>query len=278
MRARPRNFRLSAKFMQNPPPMPDEVTLPPQPRNFWREVLPTLAWLVALMIGPYFVTLLLAGITLGIAGGVQGGTAADIAKEIARQLAPPELLFWLSGIFASILMIICAQWAAARRFGPESQSRLGLVQTPMPPRLFGLLLLLLVGYLGWAGVVVSMLKAVWPAQVIMPEIASDVARSGWTGPLAFVFVAFLVPIAEELVFRGYVLARFGTVMPAKHAVLAAAVLFGLAHFNGGLLHPLITVYLGVANGWLRVSRGSLVPCMILHCMVNSLAVATMLGR
>ena len=259
-------------------PYPQTAPAQPAPER-WRELLVTLAWLAVLMIGPYLAAFLLAGLTLGIVAGVQGADGPQIAAILTAQLTPPALGFWISGLFSAVLMILLCQKLAAWRFGTGWQSVIGLQFVPLPARLLGLLVLLLLGYLAWAALVASTLQTLWPSQVIMPEITkTSPGGGGGTAPLAFVFLAVLAPIAEELIFRGYVLARLGTILAPVQAIVLTAALFGCAHFNGGILHPLITLFLGLATGWLRLTRGSLVPGMILHGMVNSLAVAAMLAR
>lgn len=260
--------------------VPPALDTPPV-RPAWglpREVLGTLVWLGTLMVGPYLAVFLLGGLTLGIMAGLRGDPVPQMAKAIALQLTPPALAFWLCGLFAAVLMVMLCRVLAARRFGAAWQASTGARAISVTPRLLGLLLLFLAGYLLWAGLVASVLQAVWPSQVIMPEITKSAPANGIGVPLAFLFLAVAAPIAEESIFRGYVLARLGTVLLPVQAIVAAAVLFGLAHFNGGVLHPFVTLYLGLVTGWLRFTYGSLVPGMLLHGMVNSLAVAAMLAH
>ena len=83
-----------------------------------------------------------------------------------------------------------------------------------------------------------------------------------------VLVAGLVPVVEELTFRGLgfaLLERFGL----WTAIVVVGVLFGLAH---GLIEALpLLVAFGIALAWLRAITGSVLPCILLHGVFNGLA-------
>ena len=84
----------------------------------------------------------------------------------------------------------------------------------------------------------------------------------------FVVIAALVPIVEELVFRGVgfsLLRRFG----APLAIAGTAVAFALAH---GLVQglPSLLVF-GLGLGWLRWQTGSIVPGIAVHASFNALS-------
>ena len=84
----------------------------------------------------------------------------------------------------------------------------------------------------------------------------------------FVVVAGLVPIIEELTYRGLgfsLLEQFGRTF----AIAATALLFGLAH---GLVSALpILVAFGIGLAYLRSRSGSVLPCIALHAAFNSFA-------
>jgi membrane protease YdiL (CAAX protease family) len=100
------------------------------------------------------------------------------------------------------------------------------------------------------------------------------APDGWdasrAGPFVanFVIVAGLVPVVEELTFRGAgfaFLERFGQGV----AIVGTAVAFGLAH---GLVAGLpILVAFGLGLGWLRARSESTLPCIALHSLFNTVA-------
>ena len=259
--------------MSPQPDVPEPLAQPP-----WRECAATLLWLAALMVVPYTLALILAAVTLGVIAGMNGLQGEVLAETVKAQIIPPALGFWIASLFAGVLMILCAQALAARRFGAVWHQAIGLVPVPWTGRLAGQMAMIFLGYFGWAALVIASLNALWPAQVVMPEITSAAPGAGAAAPIAFLFIAIITPIAEELIFRGYTFARLRSVFSPALAIGLSAGLFAMAHFNGGILHPLITLYLGLAAGWLRHARASLLPGMVLHGLVNSLAVAAMLAR
>jgi membrane protease YdiL (CAAX protease family) len=91
----------------------------------------------------------------------------------------------------------------------------------------------------------------------------------------FVVVAGLVPIVEELLFRGLgftLLRRFGD----NAAVIATGVLFAAAH---GLVEafPVIAVF-GLGLAFLRARTESVYPCMAAHAVFNSIAMLAVFAQ
>ena len=87
--------------------------------------------------------------------------------------------------------------------------------------------------------------------------------------LNFLVVAVLVPVQEELTYRGLgfvLLERFGT----WFAVVGTGLLFALAHGYVGLLPVFLAA--GIAFGWLRARTGSIYPGMLVHGTFNGLVV------
>lgn len=84
-----------------------------------------------------------------------------------------------------------------------------------------------------------------------------------------VLTAVLVPVVEELVFRGAgytLLARHGRAL----AIAGTAVLFGVAH--GLVLALPILVAFGLGLAWIRSRADSVLPGMALHGLFNASAV------
>lgn len=95
----------------------------------------------------------------------------------------------------------------------------------------------------------------------------DPSRAGALAAF-FVVAAVLIPITEELTFRGLgfgLLAPYGVVL----AILLTGVLFGAAH--GLILGLPVLVFFGVAIGWLRWKTDSIYPPMLLHGIFNGTA-------
>ncbi|HEX3616984.1 MAG TPA: CPBP family intramembrane glutamic endopeptidase [Solirubrobacteraceae bacterium] len=106
-------------------------------------------------------------------------------------------------------------------------------------------------------------------------------HTGWKIVVA-VYVCVMAPICEEFFFRGFlfgVLRRMRVTIGGRQAGpwIAAAivgVLFGLAHFDSAQPEFLIPLgFLGFVLCIVRWRTGSLYPCMVLHSLNNSVALA-----
>jgi membrane protease YdiL (CAAX protease family) len=109
------------------------------------------------------------------------------------------------------------------------------------------------------------------------EPAGGPAGAGAEGTVAaLVIYAVAHPLAEGLVFRGFVLHRLEQLFgpgPASAALASAlgAVLFGLAHWPQGPAGMLAGVALGGVLNWQRAWRGSAWPTLLTHAIYNGLA-------
>jgi hypothetical protein len=85
--------------------------------------------------------------------------------------------------------------------------------------------------------------------------------------LALLVNAILIPILEEVVFRGYLFNRLGKAMPAVVAAVISSVVFGLCH--GGLVWAIWAGVTGLIICVVRVKSGSIIPGMIFHIIMNT---------
>ncbi len=111
------------------------------------------------------------------------------------------------------------------------------------------------------------------------------ARSRDPATLSAVGLSAIVaaPIGEEIFFRGILQGWFAT-LAGRHGaagrrswlpVAASALAFAAAHFGHGLgWIPLVGF--GLAVGYLRATRGSLLPCITVHAIFNAISVAIIL--
>jgi membrane protease YdiL (CAAX protease family) len=120
-----------------------------------------------------------------------------------------------------------------------------------------------------------------PLTIAIPVLKSvtDVTRLPHADPLALILifgrVFLLVPLVEELFFRGALYGWLRRHMPTWPAIFVVAVLFGFEHTAWGLpmpriffLVPLAFVY-GVAVGWVRERTGSTLNTAIMHVVVDA---------
>jgi len=120
-----------------------------------------------------------------------------------------------------------------------------------------------------------------PLSIAIPVLKSvtDVTRLPQADllTLALIFgrVLVLVPLAEELFFRGALYGWLRRYLPALPTILLTAVLFGFEHIAWGVpmprlffLVPLAVVY-GVATGWVRERTGSTLNTAVMHVVVDA---------
>jgi len=91
----------------------------------------------------------------------------------------------------------------------------------------------------------------------------------WTG--AFMLAnLFFVALAEEALFRGYIQQRLGPLLGEKRALIITAVLFGLAHFSGGLMLVFFATLAGTIYGLAWLWSGRLWVATLMHFSFNML--------
>ena len=132
------------------------------------------------------------------------------------------------------------------------------------------------GALGWSIALVAAILVVIP--IIESQLhggeEQGLAPDGWDPDRArqylvnAIMIAGVTPVVEELMFRGAgysLLARFGQVV----ASVVVGVTFGLVH---GLVYGLaaLTVF-GIGLAWLRAKTESVYPCIVIHCLFNTVA-------
>lgn len=87
--------------------------------------------------------------------------------------------------------------------------------------------------------------------------------------IAFVALVVIAPIAEELLFRGYLFGKLRTAFSFWPAALASSALFGLVHGQWNV--AIDTFVLGMFLSYLREATGSVWPAVLLHALKNGLA-------
>ncbi len=151
---------------------------------------------------------------------------------------------------------------------------------------------------GWAAVIVAVVLVAIAAGLAIPavrELFRNEAYTSlsWAVLSAFVLIPLQTVLPEELLFRGVLLGALARRHPARVAVGAQALLFGLWHVlsstglaagnqgigdavgrgAGGVLLGVLgavafTTAAGLVFGWLRLRTGSLLPSIALHWAAN----------
>lgn len=102
-------------------------------------------------------------------------------------------------------------------------------------------------------------------------------RGPWAILLVTLAAVVVAPVAEEFFFRRVLQGWLEKVWAAPQAILASAVLFGLAHLGHGLgWIPLVGF--GVVAGYLARLTGSILPGIVLHALFNAASLALVLWQ
>ncbi|MEN8118400.1 MAG: type II CAAX endopeptidase family protein [Bacteroidota bacterium] len=104
------------------------------------------------------------------------------------------------------------------------------------------------------------------------ELFNNIFESdyGWTG--AFIKVAVIAPIIEELIFRGLILQGFRKNYNGFVAVFISALLFALFHLNPWQFPA--TFILGLLLGWIMLCTNNIFLAIIGHSVNNAMVLLT----
>ena len=212
-----------------------------------------------------------APVALGgvVAGLVLGQVAAFALVLAAGGRRAPESVDGLAAV-AGAAVLLAVVWAFAHKgANPLTAATMGVRRTAFWPAL-GWALAIMVGVSAAEG-----LYLVLTGAGAEEEAAAVGGRMSATAALLLVAgVAVLVPIAEEVAFRGYLFPALTRWSGPWTAALIAAALFGAAHvlaYPPEVL-PALTFF-GFGACLLYWMTGSLLPCIGLHALNNGLVIA-----
>jgi hypothetical protein len=176
--------------------------------------------------------------------------------------------------FLQIWVIFVSTWIVARRFLRRAGKRWlqALRLKPFDARILPPLAVAAVGMSILFSELGNLLEWFAPS----PQWLRELFMSGFRVPLTgFLTVVIVVPIAEEMIFRGLMLGGLLERYRARAAVLVSAALFMAYHLNP--YQFVIAMVFGVLSGWLYVSTRSLWPCMIGHGLTNLVPTLAAIG-
>ena len=107
------------------------------------------------------------------------------------------------------------------------------------------------------------------------ELGADESSAALIGVM--ILVTLLAPICEEFFFRGFCFTALRRSFGVVVAAVLTGVIFGLIHAGGS--EPEFLVPLGVLGALLCLlywRTGSIIPCMVLHALNNSIALGVAL--
>lgn len=224
-----------------------------------------------------------AALSLFLADGIVFGLTRLITKTRWLDTVNPAVVnsFAMMLVFAiSLLILFTSNRLLVRRL-PKIAAKLKISKTE-------------IGWGGWltwqqlllgiasfiatmvvVALILSLIKQIFPSFPIeqVQEIGIKASHIYWRGELLVVFLLLVVmtPIAEELIFRGFLYGKIRQNLPIWATTIIVSLLFGVAHgqWNVGV----VTFVMSVAMCLTREATGSIYPAIILHAIKNGLAFA-----
>jgi membrane protease YdiL (CAAX protease family) len=238
------------------PTSPYDVYVPQSPpRKRWSIVLGIFLYFT----GQLSVSLLLPRLLIG-AGVFSSRDALEAARSGINAVS-----FWLMDVanVVSVALIL----AAVLGFYRESLSSLGFTSKKIPKAL-------LYGVLGFvvaftvAAVVGSPIQERFGADPTQQALSQATEAPGLF-PLVIVSGVIIAPVAEEIVFRGYIYKAFRDRFKPSYAIVLSAALFSVLHLE--LLATVQLFVIGIALAYVYEKTGNLMAPITLHVLNNAVA-------
>ena len=258
--------------MSVPPPLPERPELPagierpplpprlaPPSRRTGDGLAAVPVWMsILVFVGGVLASLLVA--TVVIVAYEASGTAVD-AEE------PPDGVTIIATIAQNAAWILLSFWAVQRAAGGAAAERLGLRRTGLR-RALGWSAVVYLAFWIAAGIIAVALGEPDTEQTLVEDLRAedDVLVLASYGLVATVFA----PLGEEILFRGLLFGTLRERMPFWIAAVLTGTIFGAIHFDAPLQGILLLCVFGVSLCLLYQVTGSLLPCLGLHALHNSI--------
>jgi uncharacterized protein len=227
----------------------ESLGLPPAPERYPFWGYSDLALFAGILIASAVAAMTLVSVVVSV-------FHVQVQSKVAEALAVQSLIYALA--FAALALLFRIQYQ--RPFW----SSLGWTGFRVPP-----LMVVICGVLTAFGVAaVSVLLRTPTTSNRITEMLGDPKAMV---PMA-IFGLTLAPLAEELAFRGFLQPLLVRSLGPVPGVLAAAIPFGLVHFQeygNSWRHALLISLAGAAFGWMRHRTGSTMASTLMHASYNA---------
>jgi uncharacterized protein len=160
--------------------------------------------------------------------------------------------------FLMVPMAIAAQRGAATL--GEIWSRLGVRRFKLSA----------FGWMAAAAAAYLLFAAAYSLLIVEPK-QEDIAEGFGTVPVQVLLIVVAAPISEEICFRGMLFGGLRERLPRLAAALLAGIVFGGLHALTGVTAVPPLIAFGFVLALLYEKTGSIVPCILLHMLNNSIA-------
>jgi membrane protease YdiL (CAAX protease family) len=228
-------------------------------------------------LGVFFISQIFAAILVGLYPAVQDWTDTEATAWLTNSIAGQFFYVLFAEIFAIAFVFQLLKIAKV------TKAHIGLIK----PRLkdFGYALITYGLYF------VTYLAIILIARETVPSLNVDQEQqigfeSAYTGVqlfMTFMSLVILPPLAEEIMFRGFLFTSLRAKLRLRYAIILTSLLFGIAHLQFGADAPLLwvagidTFILSCFLCYLRERTGSLWPSIFLHAIKNSVAFMLLFG-
>ena len=166
--------------------------------------------------------------------------------------------------------MLSAAWTfGVKRYNATWQA-LGL-RRPQATRSFTMPWIALMGSLLFTGLYAATVSALGLEALEPPPIEEDLLGRGGIRALNSVIIAGWAPFAEEVFFRGFILAALVSPLGVVRAAVVGSAVFAAAHVDPGTLVPIFVT--GLLLSWLYLRSRSIWPPLIAHMAQNLIAVS-----
>jgi uncharacterized protein len=234
-----------------PPPPPEQP--PPAPRTvpLWAPI--------AVMAIVFILVATVAAAVIGIAAAI------DPKIDTSN---PPDSLTLVLTVFQDAALVVAAVLAVKLSLGSVKPEDLGLVRV----RRWGQAILTAAVLYAAYWIASGLLQQIFgkpPDQELVTDLKHQQSLAILAGYALLTCV--VAPLAEETFFRGFIFTTFARKIGPVWGALIAGGLFGLVHAPNPALALLALAVLGVALCALYWRTQSIVPCMALHALNNSIS-------
>ena len=206
------------------------------------------------------ITVVLVSSVEGAAAGIAHTNPADISLSAS-----------LAFTVLQDVALVAVAWLSMRlALGHCTPADLGLRRVRRVGRAVGLVALVYVAFLtiAWA---LAKVFGNPPDQELVKDIKSENSDAILVG--FAVMTCLVAPVAEEIFFRGFMFRAFADKLGPAWGALLCGVVFGLVHAPNPVLALVALAFLGVGLCVLYWRLQSIIPCMALHALNNSITFA-----
>lgn len=247
-----------------------EVTpTPPAPPVTNTTVGKSIGWMLLFLV-VFFGVAIIYGAFLGAQLGMANPELAlenpsafeeTVTLQVEEKMLAPDGIF-IVGVWQFIILLPLIIWAATYK---DLSWRESLAINPVAIKSVGLWSLVYCGYF----VAQALINLFYESN--SSEIFEQTLGSKHVG--VFLFIAFLAPIIEELIFRGYLFNAWrNTRLGVTGTIMITSALFALLH--GAQYELLVLGYLfvfGLILGYAREKTNSVITPIVLHIVNNVIA-------